>query len=80
MLRLTLTAALFMAAAPAFAFHCPADMEQIDAALAGGTTVSAEDLEQISTWRAEGEELHKAGDHQAAVDTLGKAKALLGLE
>ena len=79
MLRLTLTAALFLAAAPALAFHCPADMEQIDAALAGGTSVSAEELAQISTWRAEGEALHSSGDHQGAVDTLAKAKEMLGL-
>ena len=77
-----ITLALFFSlfAAPAFALHCPADMDQVDAALAAGTTLSDADLEEIHAWRAEGEALHKAGDHQAAVDTLAKAKAKLGLE
>ncbi|WP_372604641.1 hypothetical protein [Actibacterium sp.] len=79
MTRLFTAAAFCLLAAPAFAFHCPADMAEIDAALANGVTISAADLEQVKALRAEGEALHSAGQHQQSVDALAKAKALLGL-
>lgn len=63
----------------AMAGHCPMDMQQIDAALAGQTKLSAAQLADVKKLRAEGEAFHKAGNHQASVDTLGKAKALLGI-
>ncbi|MCS3457647.1 hypothetical protein ACW5WQ_03665 [Aeromonas rivuli] len=65
---------------PALAFHCPVDMKQIDDALATGPALSAEQLAEVKTLRAEGETLHKAGRHQESVDTLAKAKALLGID
>jgi hypothetical protein len=64
----------------ALAFHCPVDMKQIDDALATGPALSAEQLAEVKTLRAEGETLHKAGRHQESVDTLAKAKALLGID
>lgn len=66
--------------AHALAFHCPADMKQIDDALATGPAISAEQLAEVKTLRAEGEALHQAGRHQESVDTLAKAKALLGID
>ena len=78
MKRHLLAAALVLAAGPAFAFQCPADMAEIDAALASAS-LSAEDLARVQELRAEGERLHAAGEHQASVDTLAEAKALLGL-
>ena len=57
----------------ALAFHCPADMKSIDDALAKGPALMAE----VKQLRAKGETLHKAGKHQASVDTLAKALALL---
>ncbi|MGY3868564.1 hypothetical protein ACW5W4_03320 [Aeromonas crassostreae] len=66
--------------ANALAFHCPADMKQIDDALATGPAISAEQLAEVKTLRAEGETLHQAGRHQESVDTLAKAKALLGID
>lgn len=68
-----------MLAAPAFAFHCPKDMGDIDAALSQGPSLSAAQLAEVKALRAEGERLHKAGKHQAAVDTLAKAKVILGI-
>ena len=65
--------------APAFAFHCPKDMAEIDAALAKNPQISAEQLSEVTKLRAEGEALHKAGKHQEAVDTLAKAKEILGI-
>lgn len=61
----------------ALAFHCPADMKKIDDALAAGPALSAEQLAEVKQLRAEGETLHNAGKHQASVDTLAKALALL---
>lgn len=71
-------AAAFLAAGPALAFQCPADMAAIDAALATAS-LSAEDLARVQELRAQGEQLHAAGDHQASVDALAEAKAILGL-
>ncbi|WP_146590031.1 hypothetical protein [Puniceibacterium confluentis] len=74
-----ITAAIFATiATPALAFHCPADMAAIDAALPTAS-LSAADLTTVKSLRAQGEAEHGAGNHQASVDTLAKAKALLGL-
>lgn len=80
MKHLALTAAVMLFAAPVFASQCPADMAEIDAALAAGTDLSEADLQQVKDWRAEGETLHESGDHQASVDTLAKAKEMLGID
>jgi hypothetical protein len=63
----------------AFAAHCPMDMKQIDEALSKNPNISADKLAEVKKYRAEGEQLHKAGKHQESVDTLAKAKKLLGI-
>jgi hypothetical protein len=63
----------------AMANHCPMDMKEIDAALATQPKLTAEQLTEVKKYRAEGEALHKAGKHQESVDTLGKAKTILGI-
>ncbi len=65
---------------PAFAFHCPADMAKIDAALAENPQLSAEQLAEVKKRRAEGEALHNGGQHQDSVDTLAKAMEILGIK
>jgi hypothetical protein len=65
-------------AAPAAAFQCPADMAAIDAALET-TSIGAEDRARVEQLRAEGEELHTAGNHQGSVDALAEAKRILGI-
>ncbi len=70
----------FSLASTAFAMHCPMDMKAIDDALAKKPSLSAEQLAQVKKYRAEGEALHKAGKHQESVDTLAKAKKILGIE
>jgi hypothetical protein len=72
-----LLAASLLAAAPVFAFHCPADMAAIDAALAKNPTLSAQEMADVKKLRADGEALHKAGKHQESVDTLAKAKKII---
>jgi hypothetical protein len=69
-----------MLAMPALASQCPNDMAAIDAALAAGPDLTAEQLAEVQALRAEGEAQHAAGDHDASVETLGKAKAILGIE
>jgi hypothetical protein len=77
---LVLAAAIVALAAPALAFHCPLDMKKIDAALAQNPPLTAEQLAEIKERRAEGERLHNAGDHGAAVETLGKALEILAVK
>lgn len=73
---LVTTAFLALLAGPALAFHCPADMAAIDAALETAT-LSDEDLARVKELRAMGQAEHEAGNHQASVDALAEAKALL---
>lgn len=77
--HLTLAAILAAAlATPAFAYHCPADMKKIDAALETAN-LSEADAAKVKELRARGEAEHKAGNHDASVATLAEAMALLGL-
>jgi hypothetical protein len=76
----TLAAAAWLAAGSALAFHCPADMAKIDAALAKNPQLSAAQMDEVKKQRAEGEALHKAGKHQESVDTLGKAMKTLNIQ
>ena len=69
-------AGLALASSTALAFHCPADMKAIDAALPNAK-LSSEQMTEVKKYRAEGEALHKAGKHQESVDTLAKARKLL---
>ena len=65
---------------PAFAAHCPKDMKKIDAALAGGSSLSSSDLATVKELRASGEAKHKSGDHGGSIEDLHQAMRMLGLE
>ena len=73
------TLAFAMVSSAAMAFHCPADMKQIDDALAKNPKLSAAQLTEVKKLRADGEASHKAGKHQESVDTLAKAMKMLGI-
>ena len=75
---IVLAASLVLASGTALAFHCPRDMKQIDAALPNAKLSSAQ-MAEVKQLRADGERLHKAGKHQESVDTLAKAKKMLGI-
>ena len=78
-MKILATSALIIAlATPGLAFQCPADMAAIDAAIENAT-LGEEDMARVKELRATGEAEHKAGNHQASVDALAEAKALLGL-
>lgn len=78
-LAAALAAGVFAAASPAFAFHCPKDMAAIDAALAKGPALTDAQMSEVKELRARGEAEHKAGNHQASVDTLARAMAILDI-
>lgn len=71
---------LTMAAGSSFAFHCPADMAKIDAALARNPPITVEQMEEVKRDRAEGERLHNIGKHQESLDTLAKAMKILNIQ
>jgi len=75
-----LAVASLFAAGSAMAFHCPADMAKIDAALAKNPQLPPDKLAEVKQQRADGEALHKAGKHQESVDTLGKAMKTLNVQ
>lgn len=75
---LIVAAGLVAASSTAFAFHCPADMKAIDAALPKAKLSDAQ-MAEVKKYRTEGEALHKAGKHQESVDTLAKARKLLSI-
>ncbi len=79
-IRMLLAAAALACSAGALANHCPLDMQAIDEALAKKPQLSAAQMADVKKYRAEGEALHKAGKHQESVDTLGKAKQILGIQ
>ena len=75
-----LGAAMMFAAGSALAFHCPADMAKIDAALAKSPKLTDAQMAEVKKQRADGETLHKAGKHQESVDTLAKAMKILNIK
>lgn len=78
-IRVAIVAAtLALASGSAVAFHCPADMKAIDEALPKAKLSDTQSAE-VKKLRAEGETLHKTGKHQESVDTLGKARKILGI-
>jgi len=78
--NLVMAASLALASSTAYAFHCPADMKKIDAAMAKNPKLSAAQMADVKKYRAEGEALHKAGKHQDSVDTLAKAMKILDVK
>ena len=77
---LALGVSLLFAAGTAMAFHCPKDMKAIDDALAKNPKLTEAQMKEVKAQRAKGEEYHKAGKHQEAVDELAKAMKTLGVK
>ena len=70
---------LTLASSAAFAFRCPSEMKKIDEALAKNPTLTAAQLADVKKFRDEGAKLHPS-NHQASLDALEKAKAILGIK
>ncbi len=77
---LTAVALSFFVSSAAFAGSCPLMVKGIDAALAASPAISAEQMAEVKRLRDEGHALHEAGKHAESVETLQKAKDILGLE
>lgn len=77
--NLTLAAIFALVAAPALAGQCPADIAAINAALSAGTSLSDAQVAEVEALRDEGQRLHGAGEHRNSVETLARAKDMLGL-
>ncbi|WP_157017796.1 hypothetical protein [Mesorhizobium xinjiangense] len=79
MRRIVLTAlAILFVPAVALANSCPSVMAEIDSAMATAS-LSEADMTRVQELRAQGEEQHNAGDHDASLATLGEAKGILGM-
>ncbi len=80
-MKRVLTAAVLslFVSGPAFAGTCPVMVKGIDAALAAMPDLSAEQTAEATSLRDEGDAQHKAGQHKESVETLQKAKDILGL-
>ena len=76
----TLAAAVTFAAGSAFAFHCPADMAKIDAALAKNPEAHRRPDGRGQEAAGRRRNAHKAGKHQESVDTLAKAMKTLNVQ
>jgi hypothetical protein len=73
-------AAMVMAivlAAPAWGGGCPGRMAEIDQRLAAGPSLEAVALEEVVCLRAEGDAMHRQGQHGAAMAALQEALAIL---
>jgi len=78
MKRTVLFVALAFASSLAIASGCPKEMKAIDAALPGAK-LSAAQAADVKKMRADGEQLHKDAKHKESMETLGKAKKILGI-
>ncbi len=73
-----LAASLVVAvSAPALANQCPSDIKKIDAALES-SNLNQEQKAEVMRLRDEGQRLHEEGNHQQSMDTLARAKQMLG--
>lgn len=83
MSRISVAAATFagalLFAGTAMAGQCPKIMAAVDAALAQNPKITAEQMAQVKELRAQGEAQHKAGQHKESVESLNKAKEILGV-
>ncbi len=75
-IRPTLAAALILLATPALANQCPGLIAEIDAAITEAD-LTDEQRAEVEALRDEGADLHAAGDHDASVEVLNEALALL---
>lgn len=78
MRRLAVFLSTLLLSTSLWAMHCPADMAKIDAMLKSNPPSDPAVLAEVQKLRAEGEELHKAGNHSESVRVLGEALQLLG--
>lgn len=79
-MRRTMIVALVLsfASVTAFAGTCPREMAKIDEATKTAN-LSAANKTAVTGYRKSGEDLHKAAKHMESLETLAKAKTILGI-
>ncbi len=80
MKKLMLLAGMLLLSGTVLAGSCPRDMRAIDDALAKSPMLSEADMKMVKDLRAEGERLHKAGQHGDSVAALHKGMEILGIK
>ena len=81
MTRFALAAAIVLiAATPALAEECAAELTKVDAALAAGPKLTADKLMEAEKLRDQGEDLCDAGKENKSLTALKQAKAILGIK
>lgn len=78
-MKLLIATALLATSTLALAHNCSNEMKAIDAKLGANPALSTTDLTKVKALRADGEKLHKAGQHDDSLKALGEAKKLLGI-
>jgi len=79
--RSIIIASLFaLTSGVAYASSCPTHMKAIDAALAKNPKLTSAQMADVKKYRAEGEKLHKDGNHADSLATLAKAEKILGIK
>ena len=69
---------LALSSGVAVASSCPKEMKAIDAALPNAK-LSAAQMTEVKSLRADGEQFHKDKKHAESMEALGKAKKILGI-
>ncbi len=81
MTRFILAAAIaLVAATPALAVECAAEITKVDAALAASPKLTADKLMEAEKLRDQGEDLCDAGKKDESLTALKQAKAILGIK
>ncbi|MBI1209770.1 MAG: hypothetical protein GC191_21125 [Azospirillum sp.] len=70
----------FLIAGPAMATSCPKHMKHIDEVMAGHLKLSAEQMNEVQSYRMEGQRLHQEGKHAESLAALARAEAILGIK
>ncbi len=81
MKRILVAAAVVMAmTSPAFAKHCPKDVEIIDQSLPKAMDLSKMQMTEVKALRDRGAALHKSGNHGESIKVVHGALKILGVE
>lgn len=75
-----IAATALFSATQAFASHCPLDVKAVGDALATNASLSADLKSEAQSLMDKGAKQHADGDHGGSVETLHKARHILGID
>ncbi|MCU7804905.1 MAG: tetratricopeptide repeat protein [Candidatus Thiodiazotropha sp. (ex Lucinoma borealis)] len=79
-LRYFIACSLFFCSFSLLAYHCPMDIKKIDHVLASNPPLSQTQQVEVRNLRALGEQYHRSGDHDRAVQLLCQAMQILRIQ